>query len=238
MSVKFTFSQTPVLNVEDLSIALVEGDTGDYGKFSSLADRNNNSERKDHPTIDLLQSTTENTLVCQGSLKLTQTYDDQYSNTDIDTALAEITATRIQEFNSTWYNDNCDRQVNYSNNTVVSTVTNIQDMVLSDWCKPGPVWALKVDDIRIETTEDNTKFLCVTYLNNSYNLYTTSYNNIAANESLTINKSKTTTYVMFTGPVVKDGLELNAYHAYKMKYETLTVENQSNNNILVYKWDK
>lgn len=238
MSSLNTFDQELLLNQDDLHIALMKGNAGDFGKFSSLTDRNNLKEKKDHPTIDILQSSTQTTLFCQGSFKITETYSSEWSNNDIDIAVAEMSSTRAQPSDEIWYSKNFSKQINYSENNIVFTANNFSNVTFDDWTTPGAKWSLKVDNIRIDMTEDNTRFLCATYLNNSFKHYRTSINSIAPNELLTIQKSTIASYVIFTGPVVKDGLELVAYQVYKMKSNTLNVENQSNNNVLVYKWDK
>jgi hypothetical protein len=233
MSTVFTFDQELLLNEENLHIALVKGDAGDFGKFTKLTDRNNKANRITHPTIDILESPTGNTLMCQGSVRVTVDYSpEDYTSEQMDEAIAEVDDTIVEVVSHS-----ASVTHNVENKTRSVLYQNIANTVVGDWKKPGAQWALKADNIRIDTLEDNSRFICVTYLNNSFKNWDWAQTSLAPNESLSISK-KNTTYVMFTGPLVKSGLELAPYQVYKMKSSDLDLENKTDTNILVFKWDK
>jgi hypothetical protein len=233
MSTVFTFDQELLLNEENLHIALVKGDAGDFGKFTKLTDRNNKANRITHPTIDILESPTGNTLMCQGSVRVTVDYSpEDYTSEQMDEAIAEVDDTIVEVVSHS-----ASVTHNVENKTRSVLYQNIANTVVGDWKKPGAQWALKADNIRIDTLEDNSRFICVTYLNNTFKNWDWAQTSLAPNESLSISK-KNTTYVMFTGPLVKSGLELAPYQVYKMKSSDLDLENKTDTNILVFKWDK
>lgn len=233
MSSLNTFNQELLLNQDDLHIALMKGDAGDFGKFSELTDRNNNTNRITHPTIDILESQTGNTLMCQGSFKVTADYTSMgYTAEQMAEVITEVDNTTVEVVSH-----NASIAHDAANKTRSVVYNNIENTVVGDWKKPGAQWALKVDNIRIDITKDNSKFICVTYLNNTFNNWDWAQTSLAPNESLSISK-KNTTYVMFTGPLVKTGLALAPYQVYKMKSSELDLENKTDTNILVFKWDK
>lgn len=233
MSTVFTFNQELLLNEDNLHIALVKGDVGDFGKFTKSTDRNNTGNRITHPTIDILESQTGNTLMCQGSIRVTVDYSpEDYTSEQMDEVIAEVNDTMVEVVS---HNASITHNVESKTRTVL--YQDIANTVVGDWKQPGAQWALKADNIRIDTIEDNSKFICVTYLNNSFKNWDWAQTSLAPNESLSISK-KNTTYVMFTGPLVKAGLELAPYQVYKMKSSNLSLENKSDSNVLVFKWDK
>lgn len=233
MSSLNTFDQELLLNQDNLHIALMKGDAGDFGKFTKLTDRNNKANRITHPTIDILESPTGNTLMCQGSIRVTADYSSEdYTSEQMDEAIAEVDNTMVEVVS---HSASVTHNVESKTRSVL--YQNIANTVVGDWKKPGAQWALKVDNIRIDTLEDNSRFICVTYLNNSFKNWDWTQTSLAHNESLSISR-KNVTYVMFTGPLIKDGLELAPYQVYKMKSSDLSLENKSDSNVLVFKWDK
>jgi len=233
MSTVFTFDQELLLNEDNLHIALVKGDAGDFGKFTKLTDRNNTGNRITHPTIDILESQTGNTLMCQGSIRVTVDYSSEdYTSEQMDEVIAEVNDTMVEVVS---HNASVTHNVESKTRSVL--YQDIANTVVGDWKQPGAQWALKADNIRIDTIEDNSKFICVTYLNNSFKNWNWAQTSVAPNESLSVSK-KNVTYVMFTGPLAKDDLELAPYQVYKMKSSNLSLENKSDSNVLVFKWDK
>jgi hypothetical protein len=233
MSSLNTFNQELLLNEDNLHIALMKGDAGDFGKFTKSTDRNNAGNRITHPTIDILESSTGNTLMCQGSIRVTVDYSSEdYTSEQMDEVIAEVNDTMVEVVS---HNASITHNVESKTRSVL--YQDIANTVVGDWKQPGAQWALKADNIRVDTIEDNSKFICVTYLNNSFKNWNWAQTSVAPNESLSVSK-KNVTYVMFTGPLAKDGLELAPYQVYKMKSSNLSLENKSDSNVLVFKWDK
>lgn len=235
MAAKTNINSSLILSKDDLHITLMTGASGQFGKITDIGDRINHYVSNNHPTISALRTSADGTVLVKGSYTITTSWDDgKFTNEEIDEAIEEINNTD----NPFVINSPVSFVKDTDNNQVVVTITNMEDTEYTDWASTLNNYVLQGDYLKLELNNNDCKYLCVTYLNNNFDQWKFRRNNILSGQSLEIPKDGQTVYVMFSDPVLKDGVRLDAFKAYKLSSGNITVENDSDQNIAVLKWDK
>jgi hypothetical protein len=113
----------------------------------------------------------------------------------------------------------------FANNRVTLNVAEA-NIPVSGWKYLSCPLVLPSKICSVTAKSDNASILCITILNDQYELYTIEQTAVEAGDSVTIDKvGNYHCYVMLNNPINKDTTELSAYKAYKLTSPSVTLTN-------------
>lgn len=237
MSVKLEHESTIIGKFDDLMLIKNMPQRDNVIKATGTAGQHNAVQRGAHPTNPLLMRS-GNIGHVAGSMKYEYSWEDgDYTEDEVDQAITifEDNISDKATVDGLWT-----LTKDFANHKIVLDVTQMENIVYSDWSEGHPQkYGFNTPFRKITCTNDQAYYLCYNVTGEGWASWKYRENNIASGQSLTITKQgKEYNLVVFTEDVTtvqSDGVTklLEAWNAYNIESDEIIVKNEGSSNVVV-----